>query len=115
MPTVADFFPSKFLSAADLKGKTVHVTIDKIATEEFENDGRRQTKPVITFREKSVKPMVINKTNFAIIAKLCGEDTDSWPGKKIGLHMELVSFKGKVSESVRVKQPSQEFNDSIDF
>jgi hypothetical protein len=70
---------------------------------------------VITFREKNLKAFVVNKTNFAIIAKLCGEDTDSWPGKKIGLHMELVSFKGKVSESVRVKQASQEFNDSVDF
>lgn len=53
MPTVSDFFPSKYLSAADLKGTTLHATIDKITTEEFENDGRRQTKPVITFREKN--------------------------------------------------------------
>jgi hypothetical protein len=115
MPTVNDFFPSKYLSAADLKGKTVHATIDKISVEEFENDGRRQTKPVITFREKNLKPLVINKTNFLILVKLCGEDTDTWSGKKIGLHMELVSFKGKVTESVRVTQPSQEFNDAVDF
>jgi hypothetical protein len=28
MPTVSDFFPSKYLSAADLKGTTLHATID---------------------------------------------------------------------------------------
>jgi hypothetical protein len=115
MATMQDFFPSRFLSASDLKGKTVHATIDKISVEEFENDGRKQTKPVITFREKNLKPLVTNKTNFAIIAKLHGENTDSWSGQKIGLHMELVSFKGKVTESVRVTQPSQELNDSVDF
>jgi hypothetical protein len=115
MPTVNDFFPSKYLSASDLKGKTVHGTIDKITTEEFENDGKKQSKPVIAFREKNLKPLVTNKTNFLILVKLCGEDTDGWSGKKIGLHMELVSFKGKVTESVRVTRPDQEFNDKIDF
>jgi hypothetical protein len=115
MPSMGDFFPSKYVSAHDLGGKTVRVTIDKIGVEELENDGRKQTKPVIAFREKTVKPMVCNKTNFLIIAKLHGDDTDGWIGKKIALHTEMVSFKGKVTESVRVTRPDQEFNDSVDF
>jgi hypothetical protein len=31
-----DFFPSRFLSAADLKGKEVDVTIDHVGSEELE-------------------------------------------------------------------------------
>lgn len=114
MPTAADFFPSKFLRAADLKGDVV-ATVDTVTVDVFENDGRKQQKPVISFKENGLKPMVCNKTNFALIAGLCGNDTDQWIGKKIGLHKELVAFKGAVTESIRVKQPSQEFNDSIDF
>jgi hypothetical protein len=87
-----------------------------VSAEEFINDGVRQTKPVISFRKpKDLKPMVCNKTNFLVVAKLHGDDSDSWIGKEIGLHAELVSFRGKATESVRVIQPSQEFNDEIGF
>ena len=116
MPTSDDFFPSKYLRASDLKGRKVRATIDRIYAEEFANDGVKQTKPVIAFRSpKDLKPMVCNKTNFELIALLHGANSDSWVGKEIGLHMELVSFRGKASESVRVIQPSQEFNDELPF
>ena len=116
MPTASDFFPSKYLRASDLKGKTARATIDRIYAEQFDNDSGKQTRPVIAFRAPSdLKPLVCNKTNFALIAKLYGEDSDSWIGKEIGLHAELVSFRGKVSESVRVIQASQELNDDVPF
>jgi hypothetical protein len=114
MPTIADFFPSKYLRAADLKGKAVTATIDKVSSYIFENDGRKAVKPVISFKEDSLKDLVCNKTNAQLIAKLYGDDTDNWSGKKIGLAMELTAFKGNVTESIRVKQPA-EFNDSVDF
>lgn len=117
MPTEADFFPSNYLRAADLKGRKVSATIDRVYCEEFSNDGSaKKIKPVIAFRSpKDIKPLVCNKTNFLLIAKLHGENSDSWIGKEIGLHAELVSFKGKVAESVRVIQASQEFNDEVPF
>jgi hypothetical protein len=114
MPTESDFFPSKYLRAADLKGRK-RATIDRITTETFENDGRKQTKPVIEFKEQDIKPMVCNKTNFGLIAALCGGETDAWSGKQIELHREMVSFKGKVTESVRVARPDQDFNDEMPF
>jgi len=115
MPTKDDFFPSKYLRAADLKGKSICATIDCVAAEQFDNDGRKGVKPVIMFRDSKLKPLVCNRTNFSMIEKLHGGDTDSWAGKEIGLHAELVSFKGDVKESVRVIQPSQDFNDEISF
>jgi hypothetical protein len=114
MPTLTDFFPSKYLSASDLKGKQILATIEKVTVEEFTNDGEKQMKPVVHF-SGNTKPLVTNKTNFTILAKVCGEDSDGWKGKKIGLRMELVSFKGKVAESVRVTQPSDDFNDAVGF
>ena len=116
VPTAAEFFPSNYLRASDLKGRRIRAVIDRVYAEEFNNDGRKHTKPVIAFRSpKDIKPLVCNKTNFLLVAKLHGENSDSWIGKEIGLHAELVSFRGQASESVRVIQPSQEFDDQSGF
>jgi hypothetical protein len=115
MPTESDFFPSKYLRASDLKPGQNRVTIDRVSSETFENDGRKQLKPVIEFKDNGVKPLVCNKTNFNLIAAVCGGETDNWSGKKIVLHKELVSFKGKVTEGVRVTGADQEMNDAIGF
>jgi hypothetical protein len=88
MPTISDFFPKKYLSAADLKGKTATGTIDKVTSDMFENDGKKTIKPIISFKEDSLKDLVCNKTNAQIIAKLYGDDTDGWSGKKVGLGVE---------------------------
>ena len=116
MATANDFFPSNYLRCADLKGRERIVTIDHVVTEEFENDGKKQKKPVVHFREKETKPLVCNKTNFLSIAKVCGEDTDSWTGQRIQLAPTMVSFKGQVTEAVRVHRPrAEELNDSVPY
>jgi hypothetical protein len=115
MATAEDFFPSNYLKAADLGGKEITATIDRVESDSFENDGRRQVKPVVHFQEKGIKPLVSNKTNFLMIAAACGKDTGSWPGKRVVLYADLVPFKGTVTEAVRVKRaPAKaEFNDEI--
>jgi hypothetical protein len=115
MATVEDFFPSRFLKAADLGGKEITVTIDRVESDMFENDGRKQSKPVIHFREAGIKPMVSNKTNFLMIAAACGKDDKDWPGKRVILYPDLVPFKGTVTEAVRVKRaPAKaELNDEL--
>jgi hypothetical protein len=105
MGTVADFYPSNYLSAADLKGAERIVTIDRVETNTFENDGIKKTKPVIHFKDNGIKPIVCNKTNFLMIAAICGDDSKDWSGKQICLFSDLVSFKGKVSEAIRAKRP----------
>jgi hypothetical protein len=122
MATANDFFPSNYLRASDLAGQERIVTIDCVKSDVFENDGKKQTKPIIYFRDAGVKPLVLNKTNFLLIAAACGENTDAWPGKRIVLYPDMVSFKGQVQEAIRVRryvQPavsapaSHELSDSI--
>jgi hypothetical protein len=117
---IDDFFPSNYLRAADLDGKERDVTIDKVTSEEFEQDGKKITKPVVHFRNADLKPLVCNKTNAMLIATALGsKDYSTWPSKQIRLHAELVSVKGKVSEAVRVKRTpapiAEELNDSINI
>jgi hypothetical protein len=107
MPGIDDFFPSKYLRCSDLKGQSLTVTIDHVGREVFENDGEKVSKPVIVLRETGLKPFVVNRTNFMLIAALCGNDTDNWPGKRIILAPDLVSYKGQVTEAVRVKRPPE--------
>jgi hypothetical protein len=120
MAKISEFFPSNYLRASDLNGKEVDVVIDKVTSDVFEEDGKKRTKPVVHFRGDRFKPLVTNKTNALTLTIACGnDDTDTWPGKQVRLYAELVSFKGKVTEAVRVKRTpvpiAEELNDKINF
>jgi hypothetical protein len=122
MPKASDFFPSNYMRAGDLAGKERIVTIDRVETSTFENDGKKQSKPVVHFRYNGIKPLVCNKTNFLLIAAALGDDSDGWTGKRISLYPDMVGFKGTVQEAVRVRRaPSTkaeseaEMNDSVSF
>jgi hypothetical protein len=113
-----EYFPSKFLSAADLKGKDVVATIDRVETVEFEDDGVKVKKPVVHFRTAGLKPLIANKTNCKLLSIACGSpDYNTWGGKQVVLYPHLVEFKGNVSEAVRVKRIpaplAEELNDEI--
>ena len=62
MPKIADIYPSVYLSAVDLQNKELVVTIERVEFAEFEDNGRKATKPVVYF-EEIAKAMVFNKTN----------------------------------------------------
>ena len=100
---LSDAYPSKYLSAADLNGQDVTVTIDGAELEEFDGDGRsKEKKVVLSFRGKK-KAMICNKTNFNTIVKVLGyEDTDDWIGKSITIGPREVEFGGEMVWSLRV-------------
>lgn len=93
----SDFFPSKYLKAADFDGDQV-LTIEKVTREDFEGD----FKPIVYFKETE-KELVLNKTNFKTIANLHGQDSDSWAGQKIQLFTTEVDFKGEQVLAIRVR------------
>jgi hypothetical protein len=110
-----DFFPSNYVSAGDLKGKEVTVTIDRVDSAEFENDGKKRTKPVVHFKNPGIKPLVANKTNSMMIAAALGStDYTTWPGKQVRLYPELVPFKGQVVEAVRIKRALPPIEQDLD-
>ena len=104
----SDAFPSKFLSASDLKGRSAVVTIDRYEMDTM-RDGRQ--KPVLYFKGK-VKGLVLNKTNANNIGKSdqtfqcgLGEEMDNWLGQQIELFPALVDFQGDTVEGIRVRKP----------
>lgn len=94
-----DAFPSKYISAADLQGREAIVKITHIAPEEI--GGKKK---FICFFAGKQKGLVLNKTNWNMIAKITGhDDTDDWTGAQVCLYETYVDYQGESVPAVRVK------------
>ena len=100
MTTISDAFPSNFLKAADLKDRTVKVTIDKVIFEEIGQ--AKDNKPVIYFADVK-KGLVLNKTNATTIGAVHGQEFEGWTGKEIELFSMMVPYQGQNVEAIRVR------------
>jgi hypothetical protein len=100
----SEVFPSKYLKAEDLD-EDVEVTIKKVVLEELEQkDGTKQQKPVCYF-EEGPKGLIVNKTNWSLIAKQHGDESDNWIGKTVTLTTVDVDAFGDVVSAIRIKPP----------
>lgn len=101
---VSDMFPAKYLSASDLHGKAVPVTIRGVEYDEMRDpkSGKKILKPVVYFKDK-VKGLVLNKTNAFAIAGLLGDDTEQWKGGKIMIYPDRTMVAGTEKDCIRVK------------
>jgi hypothetical protein len=92
---MTDLFPSKYLKAADLRGQPRVVTIEKVEHVVFKDDGTDVLKAVLHFKEKDSRPVVVNKSNFAMLTEICGSDDDErWPGHKVELRVRKSAIQG---------------------
>lgn len=98
---VSEAFPSTYLKAADLQGRTAVVMIDHC---DIEDVGSGDRKPVLYFQGKE-KGLVLNKTNANNIALLYGDDMEEWSGRQIELFEAMVDFQGKTVPAIRVRPP----------
>ena len=101
MPNINDAFPSHYLKAADLKGRSIVVIIDRV---EFEAVGQsKEMKPVLYFVGKE-KGVVLNKTNANKIMQLTESPvTEEWKGHAILLYPTETSYQGEMVDCIRVK------------
>ena len=95
---ISSAFPSEYLKAADLQGRTVTVTMERVEMQEISGDH----KPVLLFRGKD-KGMILNKTNSNNISLAYGDETDEWSGQQIQLYEAMVDFQGKTVPAIRIR------------
>ena len=102
MPKLKEMFPSKYLRAADFEDGDAVVTIERL---EEDNVGMgKDAKDVwVLFFDELDKGLILNKTNTNTIAKLYGDDTDDWIGKKVTLFATEVQFQSEMVEAIRVR------------
>ena len=94
-------FPSNYLRAADLNGKTPTMTITEVKLETVGDDRK-----LVVYFKGTDKGLVLNKTNANSISDILGsEDTDDWAGKRIMLITAKVEYQGKRVPAIRVEEP----------
>jgi len=97
-------------------GKDVTVTIQDVLLEKVGRE--KQQKPVVHFLD-TLKPLILNKTNYRSIARLYGENSDNWIGKSITLFKTMAEMAGEPVEAIRVrlnKKPIEvDLDDQIGF
>lgn len=108
MPKVSEMNPSKYLKAEadcvdpDGDPADLHLTITEVRQETVGMGAQADKKWVLYFKEVD-KGLVLNKTNTKAIAKLHGDDTDDWEGKRITLYQTEVEYQGETMLGIRVR------------
>jgi hypothetical protein len=97
--------PAPHLEAADLNGKDVVLTIEKVG---FNNVGQAQVKKGIVYFSDADRGLVLNRTNTKRIIGIYGNETDSWVGKKITLYPSEADFQGNTVPCIRVREKAPE-------
>ena len=94
-------FPSEYLKASDLDGRTPTVTIDRVEAKTIGPDLR-----LLVHFVGQKKSLVLNKTNFNAIAEITGrDDSDDWSGCRIKLITARVEYQGKRVPAIRIDPP----------
>ncbi len=100
---VNDLFPSKYLKAHDLGGKSFTLTIRAATLEDVGHGAEKERKLAIAF-EKATKMMLLNRTNAMIIASMYGPETDGWKGKAVTIYSARVKAFGAWHDALRIKE-----------
>lgn len=104
MPSIKELFPSRWLGASDLQGQEYTLVIRRVTIEELKQGSKTDAtaKPVVWFADVP-KGMVLNKTNAVVIARLYGDDTDTWAGKPVTLYPARERAFGQDWDVIRVR------------
>ena len=95
---INDVFPGNYLKAADLDGRQVVGTIDRVEIEKIGDDN----KAVLYFQNKE-KGIVLNVTNKNMLIEITqSEETDTWRGTRVKLFSTKVDFKGQLVDGLRI-------------
>ena len=108
---------SDFLKAADLGGKSIKVTIEKVALVHFDNkddEGKtvKDTKPCLSLVGKE-KKIVCNPTTVMTLGNAYGFDSDAWVGKEIGLSTKY--YDAPINKEGIVITAMDSFEDDADI
>lgn len=96
-------FPSEFLTAEDLQGRDVTVTIDKIVEKEVMLEGGKAIKQLIYFKGKK-KALIACATQGHEIGSMYGAAVENWAGKKITIYpTTCLSFGVPDTPCIRVR------------
>ena len=102
-----EVFPTRFLTAADLNGKPITLTIQSAPQETLKNKNGEEVKTVLHFRGAK-KTLPLNRTNWDAVADITGEDDSiNWPGHKVEAYPTTTQFGADIVDCIRLRTPAQ--------
>jgi hypothetical protein len=100
------FFNYKFISAEELDGKEVILTIKGIHKDEAYSQKKqaKESVPALEFKETE-KMIILNVTNARKISEILGSpQVENWTGKRICLYPVAIQAFGQNVEAIRIKK-----------
>ena len=105
--TKDEVFKSKYLKAADLKGKACVATIESAPYVTLKGLDGNETKKIVLHFKNAQKTLPLNATNFDAVCDATGfPDTEDWPGQRIELYPTRTTMGGKAVDCIRIRRPS---------
>lgn len=97
--------PNYFGSYEFQPGEEKTLTIQRVQKELVTGEGGRKEEEVVMYFTEPVKPMILNKTNSKMIARLLKTPyVEDWAGRMITLYVDPdVKFGGEVTGGIRVR------------
>lgn len=94
-----------YVGAHDLQpGQELTVTIESVSTEMVKGADGKSSSCIVARFKGATKPMILNKTNCKIIARVLGTPyIEQWGGNKIIIYAAKVNAFGEEVEALRVK------------
>lgn len=94
-----------YIGAHDLlPNQELQLTIESVAKEMVKGQDGKEEQCVVAKIKGAKKPMILNKTNMKIIAKVLGTPyIEEWSGKQITIFSAKVKAFGEIVEALRVK------------
>ena len=102
-----EVFPSKYLKAADLKGKAHIATIVSAPYETLKGIDGKENKKIVLYFKNAEKALPLNTTNFDAVCEVTGcPNTEDWLGKQIEVYPTKTLMGGKLVDCIRIRPPS---------
>lgn len=99
-----EMFPSKYVTGADLGGRSFVVTIARVQPEMMRPNAQSpEIEKYVLYTVEGKKGIVLGKPLALQIAALLGDDTDGWSGHKITIYPEPVIVAGQKRLAIRAR------------
>lgn len=101
----SDVFPTRFVSAEDLD-HDITLKVEDVKLEEmYDPQSKGDIQKPVAYFQGATKGLVLNKTNWKILATLYGDESNDWKGKAITISKTEVQAFGDIVQAIRLKPP----------
>jgi|APGre2960657373_1045057.scaffolds.fasta_scaffold00317_14 hypothetical protein len=119
MPKIGEMKNSRFLTQHDVGEDGRIVTVESVDQQNVAPENQpKELKWVMHFAEEWAKPLVLNRVNTELAAKvLKSDDTDDWCNKQIVAYQDpTINYGGKVIGGIRLRsvKPTDKAGDAPD-